>query len=152
MFFDLTDATVAYVDALVHAQARELGGHATRRQGGALLLVQGIAEKLVEPGDSDLLVSFNNLALTYEAMGEYAKADAIYKLLAAMEREVKRAQPMVDKIVPLYGLGALGHLLSFEAIAKIAHRITHGPDVGIVVNHPTGSIVKCFSRDFASFF
>jgi hypothetical protein len=47
------------------------------------------------------------------------KADDIYKLLAAMEREVKRAQPMVDKIVPLYGLGALGHLLSFEAIAKI---------------------------------
>ncbi len=47
------------------------------------------------------------------------KADDIYKLLAAMEREVKHAQPMVDKIVPLYGLGALGHLLSFQAIAKI---------------------------------
>ncbi len=52
-----------------------------------------------------------------EAMRD--KADAIYQLLTDMEREVKRAQPMVDKIVPLYGLGALGHLLSFEAIAKI---------------------------------
>jgi hypothetical protein len=52
-----------------------------------------------------------------EAMRD--KADKIYGLLEEIEREVKNAQKMVDKMVPIFGAGALGHLLSFEAIAKI---------------------------------
>lgn len=47
------------------------------------------------------------------------KADKIYGLLEEIEREVKNAQKMVNKIIPLFGSGALGPLLSFEAMAKI---------------------------------
>lgn len=47
------------------------------------------------------------------------KANDIYELFEKIEEQIKGAQRLVNKIVPIYGSGALGHLLSFEAIAKI---------------------------------
>ena len=48
-----------------------------------------------------------------------AKANTIHRLLKKVEEEIKNAQSLVDEIVPLYGAGAMGRLVSFEAIATI---------------------------------
>ena len=52
-----------------------------------------------------------------EALRE--KANTIHRLLKKIENEIKNAQPLVDEIVPLYGSGAMGRLVSFETIATI---------------------------------